>query len=141
MIDLEQRIAELINDSMRTTPYAEASLGWKMTCVNTAKAIIGGTMIDKENPNLPGRVIQIAKGEAMIDRTYELEDALRRVKQWCDAYPKTVFMPVSDFDMARAQELLGEAGISMSAMHAQWARHILQGIGEIVDSVLSHKGN
>ena len=38
----------------------------------------------------------------------------------------------------RADALLREAGISMSAMHGHWARHIVCGIGSIVGA--THNG-
>jgi hypothetical protein len=66
------------------------------------------------------------------ERIEELEDVLRRIQQWCDAYPIGLFVPVSTDDMKRADTLLRTAGISMGAMHAQWGRHILQGIGDII---------
>lgn len=72
----------------------------------------------------------------MIDRVYQLEDVLRRIKQWCDAYPISIFTPVDDDTLKKVHELLAAEGISMTAMHAQWARHILAGIGDIIGNTL-----
>jgi len=63
-------------------------------------------------------------------REERLEDALLRIKQWAEAYPVTVFLPVTDDDLARAHRVLEAEGISLAAIHGAWARHILNGIGE-----------
>lgn len=57
-----------------------------------------------------------------------LTDRLDRIRNWCDAYPIEVF---PDQDLEKANSVLAEAGISMSAMHGQWARHIMDGIAAI----------
>lgn len=57
-----------------------------------------------------------------------LTDRLDRIRAWCDAYPIEVF---PDQDLEKANTVLAEAGISMSAMHGQWARHIMSGIASI----------
>ena len=67
----------------------------------------------------------------MADDADGLRDRLARIARWCDAYPEDIFIPVSSDDMTRADKLLADAGISMSAMHAQWARHIVKGIAKI----------
>lgn len=61
-----------------------------------------------------------------------LRDILEQIKQWIAAYPETVFLPVSADQMKLAARVLREAGISMDALHAGWARHILDGLREIV---------
>lgn len=66
----------------------------------------------------------------------ELRMALIEIKQWTEAYPVTVFLPVSDDDLKVAAMVLKAAGISMDAIHASWARHILQGVGDICDKAL-----
>ena len=66
----------------------------------------------------------------------QLTDALAQIKQWAEAYPVAVFLPVLGSDLDRAAELLQQHGISLGAIHASWARHILQGIGDICDRAL-----
>jgi len=73
------------------------------------------------------------------DKIDQYHDALWKVKQWVEAYPEDVFIPISSEDMKRANEVLKDAGINMSAMHGQWARHIVDGIGKIVNSALDNK--
>ena len=70
------------------------------------------------------------------DRIIQLEDALRRIKQWAEAYPVTVFSPVTQTDLVIAAEVLKGIGVSMDALHAAWARHILNGVVEICEEGL-----
>jgi hypothetical protein len=60
----------------------------------------------------------------------EADDALRRISEWAGAYPNDVF---PDVDLKKARAALSEAGIEIGALHATWARHIMQGIGAIAD--------
>lgn len=69
---------------------------------------------------------------ASLSRAEEAEERVARVKQWAEAYPQDIFLPVTPDDLKRADALLREAGISMSAMHGHWARHIVSGIAKIV---------
>ena len=63
-------------------------------------------------------------------------EALQRIQQWCDAYPDDIFIPIDKESMQKADKVLKEIGIDMGAMHAQWARHLIQGIKKIADEVL-----
>jgi hypothetical protein len=62
-----------------------------------------------------------------------LEDALRRILQWSEAYPLTVF-PEPDF--AKAAKLLQAGGVSLDAVSASNMRHVVKGIGEIARRAL-----
>lgn len=59
------------------------------------------------------------------------EEKLQAIRQWCDAYPETVFTPMEDGELDKITAVVGSN--AMSRMHASWARHILQGIKEILD--------
>lgn len=59
----------------------------------------------------------------------DLQSTIARIRAWCEAYPINMF---PDQDLKKADEVLKAAGISMSAMHGQWARHIMQGVARIV---------
>jgi hypothetical protein len=72
----------------------------------------------------------------MIDQHEAMYDALREIKQWTDAYDHKVFKPMSSDELLIADKVLQAAGISMSALHASWARHLLKGIGEIASKAL-----
>ena len=73
----------------------------------------------------------------MTDREERLEAALHRIKQWAEAYPVTVFRPLTEAQMHAAAGALKDAGIDMGALHAGWARHILNGVAEICDQGLT----
>ena len=53
-------------------------------------------------------------------------DRLHRITQWCEAYPIEVF---PEPDLAAARAALGDG--LYSALHASWARHIVNGIADI----------
>lgn len=65
------------------------------------------------------------------ERREDLEDTLFRVKQWCDAYPLDIF-PEPDFK--RARELLEAGGLTLDAVSASAMRHVVSGIGKIIDA-------
>ena len=62
--------------------------------------------------------------------------ALEEIAHWCEAYPTQVFRPLSQSDINRAGAVLEKAGLSISRLHAQWARHLLDGIGRIAHQAL-----
>ena len=69
-------------------------------------------------------------------RVEELEDTLRRIKNWCDAYPISIFVPITDDELKRVDKALADIDVSMSGLHGQWSRHILSGIRDIITMVL-----
>lgn len=71
----------------------------------------------------------------MSDREQRLEDALNEILHWANAYPKTVFI---EPDFEKVERALKAVGISMSALHGSWARHLLEGVGGIATEAL-HK--
>ncbi len=70
------------------------------------------------------------------ERIEELEATLGAIRQWCNAYPHRVFPEVTVEEMAKANQVLESNGISLSRIHAQWGRHILAGIDDIITLVL-----
>lgn len=54
-----------------------------------------------------------------------MTEQLRDIRDWCAAYPASVF---PEPDLKKCQETLEGAGLSMGALHASWARHLLSGI-------------
>lgn len=78
--------------------------------------------------------------EQMQERIDDLEDALMRIKQWCQAYPVSMFHEVDDEELQRAGKVLMDAGIMIDNLHASWARHLLDGIGEIASLPFKRKG-
>ena len=68
--------------------------------------------------------------------------ALVKILHWCRAYPTTGFTPVSDRELQETAELLKRmGGVSLEALHAQWARHLLDGIARIAEEELEESGN
>ena len=72
----------------------------------------------------------------MTDREERMEEALLRIKRWAEAYPVTTFKPLEDHDLKLAARVLVNSGIDMGALHAGWARHILDGITKICEEGL-----
>lgn len=73
---------------------------------------------------------------AQIARNEKLLEALQSIRQWCEAYPITVFTPLSKEQLGEAAIVLGEHNIAIDALHAEWARHLLDGIGKIAREAL-----
>lgn len=63
-----------------------------------------------------------------MQRSIDIEDLLG----W--TYPKNIFIE-PDLDAVRT--VLDEAGISMDALHGTWARHLVEGIGEMAGEALA----
>ena len=72
---------------------------------------------------------------AAKDREIEdLTEALQKIADWAlRAYPVEMF---ADQDLGKARIILETHGIDYSAMHGQWARHLLGGIGEIAKEAI-----
>ena len=72
----------------------------------------------------------------MTDRENDLEEALAEIRQWAKAYPVEVFLPMSEADLLIARTVLLASGIRMDALHAHWARHILNGVIDICEGAM-----
>jgi hypothetical protein len=69
-------------------------------------------------------------------RVDELIEALLRIMQWSEAYPLDVF---PEPDLKRAHELLQVGGITLGAVSASMARHVISGVGKIARDALGEK--
>lgn len=78
-----------------------------------------------------------AERDALAAQVQTLREALEQIQQWAEAYPMTVFREISPEGMKRVATILHEANISMDALHAGWARQIMQGIGQITAAALA----
>ncbi len=56
-----------------------------------------------------------------------LREVLTRLQQWADAYPLDQFPEVLRQEWQQANEVLAQAGLSMSRMSASNMRHVLNG--------------
>jgi hypothetical protein len=59
------------------------------------------------------------------DREDRMEEALRQILDWCEAYPVDMF---AEPDLKAIQAQIGDS--AMARLHASWARHLLGGIAE-----------
>lgn len=66
--------------------------------------------------------------QRLKDRIEQLEDLLHRIKTWCEAYPKDIFLPVSEEELNRVVVVLRDNGMRVDALYGEWGRHILAAI-------------
>ena len=71
------------------------------------------------------------------ERCEELEDALRRIVQWADAYPAPMFHEPTAEEFERAHRLLKMNGMTLDAFSAAMGRHCLKGVAVIARDALS----
>lgn len=72
--------------------------------------------------------------EEAEDRIEKLEDALHRIRQWCDAYPVDIFIePTKDEIKIGVDALKATGVITSDGLHGLWARHILNGVRKYTD--------
>lgn len=72
----------------------------------------------------------------MCERCEDLEDALRRIVQWADAYPPDIFHEPDAAESQRAHKLLTANGMTLDAFSASMGRHCLKGVGDIARGAL-----
>ncbi|GEM_PF-4488677 len=63
-----------------------------------------------------------------------LREAIELLQNWVHAYPISVF-PEPDLKLAR--KLLTDGGISYDALNAYSMRHVINGVGKIIDEALN----
>ena len=68
--------------------------------------------------------------EEQTERAEALQDKLRRIRDWCDAYPLEVF---PEPNWRRAAMVLQDHGISLDSISASNMRHVLDGVRKIID--------
>jgi hypothetical protein len=73
----------------------------------------------------------------MNEREERLEEALRRLLQWSEAYPFEVFPEVDAAYLKRAQAALKAGGVSLDRLSASAMRHVVDGVGEIARKALA----
>lgn len=64
-------------------------------------------------------------------------DALEHIKQWAEAYPVQVFPEMAPEDWKTANEVLAEAGLSLTRISASNMRHVITQTVKIVDEGLA----
>ncbi len=78
--------------------------------------------------------------DALHSRIEDLEDALRRIVQWSEAYPTNIFHEPSPEECHRAHKLLTANGMTIDAFSASMGRHCLKGVGDIARGALQQCG-
>lgn len=73
----------------------------------------------------------------MCERCEDLEEALRRIVRWADAYPATIFHEPTPEECHRAHKLLTANGMTIDAFSASMGRHCLKGVGDIARGALN----
>jgi hypothetical protein len=76
----------------------------------------------------------IAKLEARVE---ELEEALKIIAQWEDAYPKSVFLPLTDSEYV---SLCENAGYVVDCVSAHVLRAVAPGISKVAKEALAGEG-
>jgi len=67
-----------------------------------------------------------------------LRATLHQIVQWCDAYPRNVFITP---DLVKARKLLNAGGVSLDAISGDAMRHCLEGVGQIARAGLKATGD
>lgn len=71
-----------------------------------------------------------ARADELSEQVVAAADKLTRIRDWCDAYPLTVF-PEPNFE--RAAIVLEAHGMTIDAISASNMRHVLTGVRRIID--------
>jgi vacuolar-type H+-ATPase subunit I/STV1 len=73
------------------------------------------------------------ENKSLTERVDHLEDALKKISQWADAYPVDIF---PEPDMKLVREILEFGGVTLDSVSAYVGRHIVDGIGKIANEAL-----
>jgi hypothetical protein len=95
---------------------------------------LGIEVTRRTDGNLRTRSTRNARAEKAEAERDRMREALNLVLGWSEAYPVDVF---PQQDLTLAEKVLKKAGISMSAMHGNWARHLIENLGKIADAALN----
>lgn len=69
-----------------------------------------------------------------LGRVDRLEEALQKIAQWAEAYPLDVF---PEPDWKRSNEVLKQAGLSLSGISASNMRHVVTRVGDMARAALT----
>jgi hypothetical protein len=70
------------------------------------------------------------------ERSSRMEEALRRIAQWSEAYPLPVFPEPDDAYYAKAHEVLRDNGMALDRLSAAAMRHVITQVGKIAKDSL-----
>lgn len=70
------------------------------------------------------------------DEIERLQDALREIIRWGDAYPEDIFIPPTSEQCREGHEALKTIGYSMDKFAAHAMRHVARGMAKIAQDAL-----
>jgi hypothetical protein len=73
---------------------------------------------------------KMVKLEEAKEELEDLREKLRRIRDWCDAYPLKVF---PEPNLRRAAMVLQDHGMTLDSISASNMRHVLDGVRKIID--------
>ena len=65
-----------------------------------------------------------------------MQDALRKITHWGDAYPEDIFIPPTTGQCKQAHEALAAIGLSLDKFSAHAMRHVIRGVANIAADAL-----
>lgn len=81
----------------------------------------------------PNAALTCAEIAYAVNHHDAYDEALRRIKQWSEAYPLSVF---PEPDLSKARELLEAGGITLDSISAHCMRHVIDSVGRIAKEAL-----
>jgi hypothetical protein len=73
------------------------------------------------------------------DRLERLEEALRRIMVWGDAYPQQIFPEPDEAYYKRAHQVLTSHGMTLDRLSAAAMRHVVRGVARIAREALEQE--
>lgn len=70
----------------------------------------------------------------LVDEIERLQETLKTIERWAEAYPLTVF-PKPDYEQAR--KLLEAGGMTLDALSADAMRHVVEEVAKIARAALA----
>lgn len=72
-------------------------------------------------------------------REDRMEEALRRIADWSEAYPTDIFPEPHEAYYQKAREVLEANGMTLDRLSAAAMRHVASGMGRIAKEALNHE--
>jgi hypothetical protein len=105
----------------------------QMCAHHCREGLWGPSMVQNEQGVRTNAAMLLDQTAAEIER---LRSALERIGAWADAYPLEVFPEPLRQEWQQANEVLAQAGLSMTRMSASNMRHVISGVRKLVDEGL-----
>lgn len=84
--------------------------------------------LEKENQQLRAKLAPLEGVEDVTGFIEEIEEVLKGIETWANAYPVTVFIEPTKEDFKKAHEVLKANGLTIDGISASAMRHVLNGI-------------